>query len=125
MNVIIEYSSNGNSPNYNQDISNPCNVTISYYTNDENCFITYNNRNYSISINEVNDLLKNLNSVRLYELPKTGMGVDGNTYKIKIVNDFNSVVFVWWEDTCGEQWSGLFRFREKLISLVKNCLKKN
>ena len=123
MNVNIEYSTIGSFPAYFEDINNPTNVSIAYTT--EKCFITYNNSNYLVSMNDVNDLLKTLSSIRIFELPDIGIGLDGVIYKIKISNGFNSLEFEWWEDTCGEQWKGLFEFRDKIILLLKKSLKKN
>ncbi len=123
MNVNIEYSTIGSFPTYFEDINNPTNVSIAYTT--EKCFITYNNSNYLVSMNDVNDLLKTLSSIRIFELPDIGIGLDGVIYKIKISNGFNSLEFEWWEDTCGEQWKGLFEFRDKIILLLKKSLKKN
>lgn len=90
---------------------------ISIGLKDEIYYLTYNETNYKIKEFEVNNLLDILGSITLNKLPKYGIGCDGETYTLKLIHGWNSVVFKWWSDTCGEQRNGLYKFREKLIEL--------
>ena len=57
-------------------------------------------------------------------LPKFGMGVDGVTSTMRVVNGFNSVTFKVLSDTQGKQWNELIKLRKLLYKLKFKNFKK-
>ncbi len=122
MEIIIEFDKKSSFPEYSQ-IERPDYILIGIEK--EKYFLIYDGTDYQIIEKEVNELLGNLRSVNLDKLPKYGMGCDGDTYTLKLSNGWNSVQFKWWSDSCGEQWDGLFCFKENLITLKNDCLRRS
>lgn len=123
MELIIEYDKRSSFPDYSLPFVKRSNyIAIGYDSESKSYCLIYDEIQKNISIQEVDDLLETLDRISLNQLPKFGCGRDGETYTLKICNGWNSLEFKWWSDTCGEQWSGLIKFREKLIELkMKNA----
>jgi len=124
MEIIIEFRITDSLPIYTaNNIIKLDNVTIGYESKDGSYLLNYRSRDYMVSKEDVDELLKTLEDVNISKIPKLGFGVDGETYLLKISNGWNAVEFSWWSDTCGDQWKGLFAFREKLTALLNKCVK--
>lgn len=115
----IEFDKKSSFEEYNQ-IESPNYISIGI--ENEKYFLIYNEVDYQITENEVNELLKILSNINLQILPKFGMGCDGESYSLKLSNGWNFIEFNWWSDTCGKQWESLFLFRESITKLKDKCL---
>ena len=114
MEIIIEFDKKSSFKEFSS-IKRPDYISIGL--KDENYYLIFNETNYEIKKSEVDKLLEVLGSINLQKLPKYGMGMDGVTYSLKLSNGWNSLEFIWWSDTCGQQWGSLFLFRKKIIEL--------
>jgi len=119
MEIIIEYDKNSSLGDY---VSNY--ICIGYNSTDDTYCLIYNKINYNISKDEVNELFDTFEFINLKIMPNCGMGVDGETYSLKISNGWNSISFNWWSETFGEQWRGLKIFRTKINELKDKCIRK-
>ena len=124
MEIIIEFRITDSLPILTTDnVVKPNNVTIGYESKDSLYLLNYKDKSYVIQKSDVDELLKTLNDVNISKIPSFGFGVDGESNSLKISNGWNTLEFSWWSDSCGEQWKGLFTFREKLEALLNTCLK--
>jgi len=124
MEIIIEFRIIDSLPIFTaSSVIKPDNVTIGYESKDDSYSLSYKNKNYVIHKSNVDELLKTLDELRISKMPEFAFGLDGETYSLKISNGWNTVEFSWWSDSCGEQWKGLFAFREKLGALLNKCVK--
>lgn len=114
MEIIIEFDKKESFPEFSL-VKRPHYIAIG--VKKEKYYLIYNEIEHQITEIEVNELLKIINEVNLQILPDYGIGCDGETYSIKIVNGWNSVEFNWWSDTCGIQWKSLGLFSQELMKL--------
>lgn len=121
MEIIIEYQQKTGSLLYsNPKVETPSFISIGYDYGKNTYGLIYNEKQYIITEQEVQELIQTLENIDLTKLPRFGTGLDGETYMLKVSNGWNSVSFEWWSDSCGEQWRGLMLFKEKIIGLVEN-----
>ncbi|MDD3723360.1 MAG: hypothetical protein PHW92_12915 [Lutibacter sp.] len=121
MERIIEYSEiDSIECSYEGDTS----IAIEYSSQNNEYHLIYKKLHYEITKNEVDELLKTLQNLKIDKLPELGMGLDGKTYILKLLSGWNSVKFEWWSDTCGSHWQDLFTFREKIKKLKEKHTKR-
>ena len=99
-------------------------ITVSIERETKSYYVISNNNCCEIEKKEVEELLNILNTLNIAMLTKFGMGVDGVTYTMRVVNGFNSVTFKWWSDTQGKQWNELIKLRKLLYKLKFKNFKK-
>ena len=123
MEIIIEYEQMSSSDVYsNQLIQKPNFISIGHDVEKDSYYLIYNKIQYLITSQEIEELFQTLENIELTKLPRLGIGIDGETYMLKISNGWNSVSFEWWSDSCGDQWKGLMLFRDKITGLKEKYI---
>jgi hypothetical protein len=64
------------------------------------------------------ELISDILTTQIPAVPEYIMGLDGETYTLRISNGFNQVTFAWWSE-CPRGWKEIGALADRMIDLVK------
>lgn len=113
--LILKYKSEPTETYYGNEIIR---FYVVHSENNKTYYLKHNRRKYPIPEKEFTTLLETISQLKFNEiLPDNIAGCDGAFESIEISKGFNTIKFIWWCDSAGEQWNSLYRLRDKIIKL--------